>query len=130
MKIYDRNDMLPRFWWVFPWATARELHRIVKATLEWGDDADRALEIQSRVIADQSAEISRLRLRLEDLHEDIVRGRAVVPDASPVGFTPTPEAQNPATGQPKAFVECQWVSQEWATDHMKPRPPIHPQRPA
>lgn len=88
MKIYDRNDMLPRFWWVFPWATARELHRIAKATLEWGDDADRALEIQSRVIADQSAEISRLRLRLEDLHEDIVRGRAVVPDARPVAMSP------------------------------------------
>ena len=84
MKIYDRNDMLPALWWLFPWATARELHRIAKASLEWGDDADKALEIQSRVIADQSAEISRLRLRLEDLNEEILRGRAIVPDASPV----------------------------------------------
>jgi hypothetical protein len=84
MKIYDRNNMLSRFWWLSPWATARELHRIAKASLNWGDDADRALEIQARVIEDQSAEISRLRLRLEDLHDDIMRGRACVPDATPV----------------------------------------------
>jgi hypothetical protein len=84
MKIYDRNDMLPQLWWLSPWSAARELHRISKALLEWGDDADRALEIQARVIEDQSAEISRLRLRLEDLHDDIIRGRAITPDAFPV----------------------------------------------
>lgn len=88
MKIYDRNDMLPRFWWVFPWTTVRELHRIAKASLDWGDCADRALELQSRIITDQSDEISRLRLRLEDLHEDIVLGRAVIPDARPVEMSP------------------------------------------
>lgn len=88
MKIYNRNELLPRFWWVFPWATARELHRIAKASLEWGDDADLALSLQSRVIADQSAEISRLRLRLEDLNEEILRGRAIVPDARPVCKSP------------------------------------------
>mgnify|MGYP000284677259 CR=1 FL=1 len=88
MKTYDRNEMLPRLWWLFPWATARELHRIVKALLEWGDDADRALEIQSRVIADQSGEIARLRRQVEDLHDDILRGRAIVPDAHPVGKSP------------------------------------------
>lgn len=88
MKIYNRNEMLPTFWWLFPWATARELHRIAKASLEWGDDADLALSLQARVIADQSAEISRLRLRLEDLNEEIVRGRAIVPDAYPVAKSP------------------------------------------
>ena len=88
MKIYNRNDMLPRFWWLFPWATARELHRIAKASLNWGDEADRALEIQARVITDQSAEIARLRLRLEDLHDDIIRGRAITPDAYPVAKSP------------------------------------------
>lgn len=88
MKIYNRNELLPRFWWVFPWATSRELHRIAKALLDWGDDADLALSLQSRVIADQSAEISRLRLRLEDLNEEILRGRAIVPDATPVGKSP------------------------------------------
>lgn len=103
MKIYDRNDMLPRLWWLFPWATARELHRIAKASLNWGDDADRALGIQSRVIEDQSAEISRLRRQLEDLHDDIIRGRAITPDARPVSPTPTPEPENPATGQQEAF---------------------------
>jgi hypothetical protein len=84
MKIYNRNELLPRFWWVFPWATARELNRIAKASLEWGDDADLALDLQARIIEDQSAEISRLRLRLEDLNEDILRGRAITPDAYPV----------------------------------------------
>lgn len=99
MKIYDRNNMLSRFWWLFPWATARELHRIAKASLNWGDEADMALGIQARVIDDQSAEISRLRRQLEDLHDDIIRGRACIPDASPVSPTPTPEASSPATGQ-------------------------------
>jgi hypothetical protein len=102
VKIYNRNELLPRFWWLFPWATARELHRIAKASLNWGDDADLALDLQSRVIADQSAEISRLRLRLEDLNEDILRGRAITPDAYPFNPTPTPEAPSPAKGQQEA----------------------------
>ena len=88
MKIYDRNDMLPRFWWLFPWGAARELHRIAKASLEWGDEADRALSISSRVIREQSSEIRQLRLRLEDLNEEILRGRIVIPDASPVEMSP------------------------------------------
>jgi hypothetical protein len=99
VKIYNRNDMLPPFWWVFPWATARELHRIAKATLDWGDSADLALDLQARIIEDQSAEISRLRLRLEDLNEEILRGRAITPDAYPFNPTPTPEASRPAKGQ-------------------------------
>ena len=129
MKIYDRNDMLPRFWWLFPWSAARELHRIAMASLAWGDEADRALAISSRVMREQSAEIRHLRRQLEDLNEEILRGRAVVPDASPVSLTPNSDAQNPATGHSEAFVECQWVSPEWATDHMLPRKPIHPNRP-
>ena len=103
MKIYNRNELLPRFWWLFPWATSRELHRIAKALLDWGDDADLALDLQSRVIADQSAEISRLRFRLEDLNEDILRGRAITPDAFPVNPTPTSEAPSPAKGQQEAL---------------------------
>ena len=88
MKIYDRNDMLPRFWWLFPWSAVRELHRIAKASLEWGDEADRALAISSRVMREQSAEIWHLRRRLEDLNEEILRGRAVIPDAHPVQQSP------------------------------------------
>jgi len=104
MKTYDRNNLLPRLWWLFPWATTRELSRITKALLEWGDDADRALELQARVITDQSAEISRLRLQLEDLHDDIIRGRAITPDAYPEGGSPTPEGESPATSQPRGLV--------------------------
>lgn len=103
MKTYDRNNLLPRLWWLFPWATTRELARIAKALLEWGDEADRALGLQARVITDQSAEISGLRLRLEDLYDDIIRGRAITPDAYPEGGSPTPEGENPATSQPRGL---------------------------
>jgi len=88
MKIFHRDDMLPRFWWLFPWTAARELHRIAKASLEWGDEADSALAISSRVMREQSAEIRHLRRQLEDLNEEILRGRAVIPDAYPVAMSP------------------------------------------
>jgi hypothetical protein len=88
VKIYDRNDMLPRFWWLFPWGAARELHRIANASLEWGDEADRALAISSRVMREQSSEIRHLRRQLEDLNEEILRGRIVIPDARPVEMSP------------------------------------------
>lgn len=101
MKIYDRNEMLPRLWWLFPWATARELHRIAKASLEWGDLADGALGVQERVIADQSEEIRRLRERVADLYDDIVAGRACVADATPVGARLGADPQKASAGSPE-----------------------------
>ena len=85
MKIYDRNNLLPRFWWLSPWSTARELERIARCQLEWADNADRQLAIDERVLCDQSDEIRRLRERVADLYDDIIRGRACNPDATPEG---------------------------------------------
>jgi len=101
MKIYDRNEMLPRLWWLFPWATACELHRIAKASLEWGDHADRGLEIQARVIDDQSGEIRRLRERVSDLYDDIMAGRACVADATPVGARLGADLESASTDSPE-----------------------------
>jgi len=83
MKIL-RPDHLPRFWWINPWTTALELHRIINALVEWGDLADHQLSIDSRVIQDQSAEIRKLRERVADLYDDILAGRACNPDAKPI----------------------------------------------
>lgn len=98
MKTYDRNNLLPRFWWLFPWATARELAHIARASVEWGDLADRQLAIDERVIREQSEEIRRLRERVADLYEDILRGRACVPDATPEGERLRPGNQKTSTG--------------------------------
>ena len=78
-----RPDSMPRLWWLNPWAAARYLHAAAVALKAYADRADRALDLQARVITDQSAEIVRLRRRVTDLHDAIVAGRAIVPDAQP-----------------------------------------------
>lgn len=100
MKIHDRNNLLPRFWWLSPWATARELERIARCQLEWADLADRQLAIDERVLCDQSEEIRRLRERVADLYDDIIRGRACNPDA-------TPEGERVGSGNQKASLGLQ-----------------------
>ncbi len=103
MKICGRNNLLPRLWWLFPWSTTRELESIVRCQHEWGDLVDRQLAIDERVIKEQSEEIRRLRERVSDLYDDIIRGRACVPDATPEGGRVGPGHQNASTGLPEGF---------------------------
>ena len=71
---------MPRLWWLNPWGTAQTLHEAVTALKPYADRIDDLIDIQSRVIDDQSAEIRQLRERLADLHDAITAG-ASVPDA-------------------------------------------------
>jgi hypothetical protein len=61
-----KPDSLPRLWWLFPWAYARELHRTAKALRVLSDRLDDAVTLQSHVIADQSEEIANLRRLLDE----------------------------------------------------------------
>ena len=101
MKIHQQNNLLPRFWWLFPWATARELNRIAKAQLVWNCNAARQLDIDYRVLKEQSEEIRRLRERVADLYDDIIRGRACNPDATPEEGRLGPGNQKASMGFPE-----------------------------
>ena len=74
---------MPRFWWIVPWSHARNLHSAACALNAYVDRMERVDDLQRRIIDDQSAEIVRLRRRVADLHESIVAGRAIIPDAQP-----------------------------------------------
>jgi uncharacterized coiled-coil protein SlyX len=56
-----RPDSMPRFWWLVPWAYARQLHRNANALRALSDRLDDAVTLQERIIADQSKEIANLR---------------------------------------------------------------------
>ena len=77
-----RPSSMPRLWWLNPWATARYLHAALTAMKGYADRADKALDIQARIIAEQSDEIRYLRQRVADLNDAIVAGHAIVPDRS------------------------------------------------
>jgi len=83
MPTIIRPDSMPRLWWLNPWASARYLHAAAVALKAYADRVDRALDLQSRVICDQSAEIVRLRRRVADQNDAIIRGTAITPDAQP-----------------------------------------------
>lgn len=78
-----RPNKLPTFWWVFPWATARYLHQAATALKEYADRLDTVIELQDRIISDQSAEIKVLKRRNEDMNDAIISGNAITPDAVP-----------------------------------------------
>jgi hypothetical protein len=61
-----KPDSMPRFWWLVPWAYARQLHRTANALRALSDRLDDAVSLQERIIADQSEEIADLRRLLED----------------------------------------------------------------
>ena len=103
MKICGRNNLLPLLWWLSPWASACELNRIARAALEWGDLADLQLAIDERVIKEQSEEIRRLRQRVADLYDDIIRGKACNPDAYPVEERVGPGNQKASTVLPEGL---------------------------
>ena len=83
MPTIIRPDSMPRLWGLNPWASARYLHAAAVALKAYADRVDRALDMQARVICDQSAEIVRLRRRVADLHDSIILGRSITPDAQP-----------------------------------------------
>jgi hypothetical protein len=78
-----RPNSMPRFWWLVPWAYARQLHRTANALRNLSDRLDDAVGLQNRIIADQSEEIANLRQHIRILDDAIVRGRAITPDARP-----------------------------------------------
>ena len=76
-----KSDSLPPLWWLNPWGTAKTLHQAVTALKPYADRIDDLIDIQSRVIDEQSAEIRLLRLRIVDQNDAIIRGVAITPDA-------------------------------------------------
>ena len=78
-----KSDSLPRLWWLNPWAAAKYLHSAATAMKDYADRVDCVLDIQKSIIEDQSAEIAGLRYRLTKLTDDVTRGTAITPDATP-----------------------------------------------
>jgi hypothetical protein len=78
-----RPDSLPRFWWLFPWSVARQLHKNANALKAMSDRLDNAMTMQSHIIVDQSEEIADLRQHIRILEDSITRGSAITPDAHP-----------------------------------------------
>ena len=62
-----RPSAMPRLWWLNPWAAAKYLHSAATALKAYADRADAAVDFQRAIIDDQSAEIRRLRARVESL---------------------------------------------------------------
>lgn len=62
-----RPSAMPRLWWLNPWASAKYLHSAATALKAYADRADAAVDFQRAIIDDQSAEIRRLRARVESL---------------------------------------------------------------
>lgn len=70
-----RPSAMPRLWWLNPWAAAKYLHSAATALKAYADRADAAVDFQRAIIDDQSAEIRRLRARVNDLHTTFVEGK-------------------------------------------------------
>ena len=66
-----KPDSMPRFWWLVPWAYARQLHRTANALRALSDRLDDAVGLQERIIADQSEEIANLRAEAGRLNDTI-----------------------------------------------------------
>ena len=66
-----RPDSMPRFWWLVPWAYARQLHRTANALRALSDRLDDAVGLQERIIADQSEEIANLRAEIGRLNDTV-----------------------------------------------------------
>jgi hypothetical protein len=59
-----RPDSLPRLWWLFPWSIVRQLHKNAVALKAYGDRADRAIEMQIRIIDNKDQDIQTLQARV------------------------------------------------------------------
>ena len=53
-----RPNMMPRLWWLNPWATARYLHDAATALKAYADKADQVIDMQAAVIDDLKDELS------------------------------------------------------------------------
>jgi hypothetical protein len=78
-----RPNTKPPLWWLFPWAYARTLHMSANAVKAYADRLEDMLDLQSRTIKRQAAEIAALRQRIADQNDAIIRGSAITPDATP-----------------------------------------------
>lgn len=75
MRHYSAES-LPRFWWLSPWSTCREMHGMLLAFQALAELDDRANEILK-------ADVQLLRLRVAELEAAVITGGAIVPDAKP-----------------------------------------------
>jgi len=78
-----RPNSKPAFWWVFPWSYARVLHMSANALKAYADRLEDILDLQSRTIKRQAADIKVLQARVRDQDDAIIRGTAITPDATP-----------------------------------------------
>jgi len=78
-----RPNKMPRLWWLFPWSYARTLHMSANAVKAYADRLEDMLDLQSRTIKRQAADIAALRQRVADQNDAIIRGSAITPDAYP-----------------------------------------------
>ena len=78
-----RPNKMPRLWWLFPWSYARVLHMSANAVKSYADRLEDMLDLQSRTIKRQAADIAALRQRVADQNDAIIRGSAITPDATP-----------------------------------------------
>ena len=76
-----RPDRLPTLWWLNPWLTVSYLHRASAALKAYADKADTCIDLQAKLIREQSNEIKFLRQRNDDLFDAIIKGNAINPDA-------------------------------------------------
>ena len=78
-----RPNTKPPLWWLFPWSYARTLHMSANALKAYADRLEDMLDLQSRTIKRQAADIAALRQRIADQNDAIIRGTAITPDAYP-----------------------------------------------
>ena len=78
-----RPNTKPPLWWLFPWSYARTLHVSANALKAYADRLEDMLDLQSRTIKRQAADIAALKQRVADQNDAIIRGSAITPDAYP-----------------------------------------------
>jgi hypothetical protein len=78
-----RPNKMPTLWWLVPWAYARTLHMSANAVKAYADRLEDILDLQSRTIKRQAADIKLLKARIADQDDAIIKGRAITPDAHP-----------------------------------------------
>ena len=78
-----RPNTKPPLWWLFPWSYAQTLHMSANALKAYADRLEDMLDLQSRTIKRQAADIAALRQRIADQNDAIIRGSAITPDAYP-----------------------------------------------
>jgi hypothetical protein len=105
-----KPDSMPRFWWLFPWSVARQLHKNAVAIRELSDNQSTTIRNQANILGrymdenrELKAEVTRLAQSREhwitkhdrayavamhnerviaDMESRIIRG-SIIPDAHP-----------------------------------------------